>query len=293
MLRPTTREERVNCPICAGPGSRDFAVSNGMKIVRCEGCGLLYVNPRGSSEAHAAHFEDEYIKDEKRATVDFISFREESLKREADIIKKLLPRGGRLLDIGAASGAFLKCFKGDPRWKAEGVEPSRFAAEFACKELGLKVHQGFLIDQKFPSSSFDVLTSLDTFMLHPEPEKDLKEMARILKPGGLLAVEIPGLSFRLFKNKGVVCRLLYGVPVKLNAGVHLYYYSKETLSRLCAKFGFEVAGSYPERSPSYGPVPFRMVTAAYYSLTGLLYRVSSGAINACPKEFIVFRKRGA
>lgn len=293
MLETVVREERVKCPTCISSGSRDFAVSNGMKIVCCDACGLLYVNPRGSSEAHAAHFKNEYITDEKRATVDFISFREESLKREADIIKKLLPQGGRLLDVGAASGAFLKCFKGDPRWKAEGVEPSKFAAEFAFKELGIEVHQGFLMEQKFPSSSFDVLTSLDTFMFHPQPGEDLMEMARILKPGGLLAIEIPGLSFRLFKNKGVICRLLYGVPVKLNAGVHLYYYSKETLSHLCSKFGFEIAFTYPERSPSYGLLPFRMATAAYYFLTSLLYRVSSGAINACPKEFIIFRKKGA
>jgi SAM-dependent methyltransferase len=128
-------------------------------------------------------------------------------------------------------------------------------------------------------------------MLHPEPAEDLAEMVRILRPGGLLAMEIPGLWFRLHKNRGLLCRLLYGVPVKLNTRVHLYFYSRRTLMRLCATHGLDLVASYPERSPAHGPRPFRAVASAYFAITAMIYRASSGVWNAAPKEFIIFRKR--
>jgi SAM-dependent methyltransferase len=222
-----------------------------------------------------------------------MSFREESLEREARVLREILPGGGRLLDVGAASGAFLKLFRDDPAWQAEGVEPSLFAVQYARERLGLVVHTGFLREQHFPDEAFDVLTSLDAFMLHPEPNEDLGEMARILAPGGYLAIEIPGLWFRLHKNKGLLCRLLYGVPVRLNSREHMYFYSRKTLARLCARHGLDLVASYPEQSPVHGPRLLRAFTSAYYLISSALYRLSGAALNAAPKELIVFRKRAA
>ncbi|MEO6324586.1 MAG: class I SAM-dependent methyltransferase, partial [Thermoanaerobaculia bacterium] len=268
-----------------------FALSDGLKIVRCHGCGLLFVNPRPNAASVAEHFEKEYVRDEGRATRELMSFREESLQREALFLRRMLPEGGRLLDVGAASGAFLRLFLDDPAWKAEGVEPSVFAARYAREKLGLTVSTGFLRDQRFSSGSFDVITSLDAFMLHAEPNEDLAEMARILRPGGLLAIEIPGLWFRLHKNKGLLCRLLYGVPVRLNPREHLYYYSRETLARLCEKHGLDLVASHPERSPAHGSAVFRGFASAYYAASAALYRLSHAALHLAPKELLVFRKR--
>ncbi len=278
------------CPLCHDESFSLFAESNGFRIVECPRCTLKFVNPRPSEQEIKNHFENEYIDDEKRVDVDFTSYREKSLHREAEAIKKLLDSGGRLLDLGAASGYFLSCFSDSPEWDVEGVEPSRYAAASAQRKYGVNVHQGFLSDQNFAGEAFDIITSLDSFCFHPNPGKDLREIVRILKPGGFFCVEIPGLNFRLLKNKGLVARLVYGERVRLNAGVHLFYYSRSTLGAFAEKFGLEESCFFPEQSPLYGNIAIRFLNHAYYLFSAATYRLSNGNLNVVPKEFIIYRK---
>jgi colanic acid biosynthesis glycosyl transferase WcaI len=280
----------TDCPICGPVSSSLFQMENGFRIVRCDGCGLLYVNPRLSREELAEHFREEYIADDERAETNFTSFREASLRRECLRLRELLPRGGRLVDVGAASGAFLTCFDGYEEWNVEGIEPSRYAAQYAREKFGLTVHQGFLRDRRYHAASFDVVTCLDTFSYIPDPNGELAEIRRILKPGGFLAVEIPGLRFRLLKNTGIAARILYGAPSRLDPDLHLYYYSGETLSRLVGKHGFSLTASSPEQSPLYGSWAFRLLTESWYRLSAGTYVLTNGRVNVVPKEFLVYRK---
>lgn len=281
------------CVVCGGTRYRHFLISNGRAIIRCMDCGLLFVTPRPSEAELRDLFENEYIKDDRRIKHDFTEMRLDSLKREAQLIKKLLPNGGHLLDLGTASGAFLRQFARVPGWYVEGVEPSKFGAQAAAMATGLKVHHGFLREQDFPDATFNVVTSLDAFFFHPDPRADLAEIARILKNEGILAIEIPGLRFRLLKNSGLLCRLLYGVPARLNAGVHLFYYSRGTLGRLVQQFGFVELEAYPERSPVCGDARMKLGKALYFRITSFLYKITAGYFNLAPKEFVLYRKTEA
>ena len=282
--------EPVHCAIC-GPGhARPWGRSNGTLIMQCANCGLYHVEQRARTADVSEFYRADYIADTNRAETEMIGFRAASLRREAARINRLQPDGGRLLDVGASSGTFLHQFSELNHWHVEGVEPSAFAVKYARERFGLTIHQGFLHDQHFDSNSFDCVTSLDTFMLHPEPAADLQEMARILKPGGMLAMEIPGLRFRMLKNSGPVCRVLYGVPISLNAGVHLYYYTRRTLTRLMEQHGFEFARSWAEQMPESGNAVSQFGKWAYFRATDLAYRLTSGWCHVAPKEFIVFKK---
>lgn len=279
------------CPLCKGRRLDDYLESNGRSIVQCKNCGLLFVNPRPGQAAIRKLFLNEYIESEERVSEHFTDWRHDSLKREAALVQELLPAGGRLLDLGTASGAFLGFFCGQDHWHVEGIEPSAYAARSASERYGVPVHPGFLQDRQYPDNSFDVVTSLDAFMFHPQPQEDLAEIARILRPGGLLAVEIPGLRFRLLKNSGLLCRLIYGAPARLNAGVHLFYYSRETLGRLMAQHGMREELGVPERSPLHGSTVFRLLSKSYYAVASAAYRITSGASWVpVPKEFLIYRK---
>ena len=284
------RPEPVHCAICGPARYEPFGVSNGIRIVQCKGCGLYHVEERASESAVADFYRDDYISDQHRAEVQMISHRKSSLRRESRRLRNMFPDGAQLLDIGAASGTFLRQFEGVPNWQVEGVEPSDYAVRFARDRFGLTIHHGFLHEQRFNDASFDVVTSLDTFMLHPNPNEDLDEIHRILRPGGLFAAEIPGLTFRMLKNSGVVCRVLYGVPVSLNAGVHLYYYSRETLSRLAGMHGFELVASWAEQMPESGNTVSRFSKWSYYAATNAAYRLTGGRFHLAPKEFLIFRR---
>ncbi|MFC1706939.1 class I SAM-dependent methyltransferase [Planctomycetota bacterium] len=239
-------------------------------------------------------FADEYIETEEQLEEHFTQWRLAALSREATCLRELCPEGGRLLDVGTASGTFLAQFAGYPHWQVEGVEPSRFAAERAAARHGVPVHAGFLQDQGFPSDSFDVVTSLDAFCLHSDPVADLAEISRVLRPRGLLGIEIPGLSLRLLKNSGLLARLRYGVSARLNAGVHLFYYSRQTLGALTAAHGFGEVLTRPEQSPVYGSAGLRLLNRLYFGVTSSLYRMTSGAgWVPIPKEFLVYRRENA
>lgn len=279
------------CPACNSSNHPEYLQSNGKTVERCKHCGLLFTNPRPSEDAIAKHFQEEYIEDEQRFENDFISLREGSLLREAERIQACFPVGGRLLDVGTASGVFLSYFKDKKDWHVEGVEPSRYAARRAAERWSVPVHQGFLREQSFNDASFNVVASLDTFYFHPEPNRDLAEIARLLQPGGVFAVEIPGLNFRILKNTGLISRLIYGVPARLNAGVHLFFYNRRTLSMMLGKHGFKLIKSWPEQSPVYGSAARRWLNSAYYLTTAALYRLSNGHLNLAPKEFLLYIKK--
>lgn len=280
-----------NCPACNSGDHPKYLESDGKVIERCRQCGLMFTNPQPTEDAIAKHFQEEYIEDLRRFENDFISLREASLQREAERLKAYYPAGARLLDVGTASGVFLSYFDQSKGWRVEGIEPSRYAARRASERWHVRVHQGFLREQGFKDACFDVVTSLDTFCFHPEPNKDLQEIARILQPGGIFAVEIPGLNFRLLKNTGVLSRLIYGVPAQLNPSVHLFFYSRSTLSLMLGKYGFELIRAWPEQSPVYGSGMVRWLNALFYKSSAAIYHLTGGLLNLAPKEFLLYRKK--
>ncbi len=281
---------QANCPICGPNQTSPVGVSNGLPIVKCQGCNLTYVSECPPLEHTQEFFQEEYIKDSESARELYVDFRRKSLERGARRIRELMPKGGRLLDVGTASGFFLTQFRDDCDWTVEGVEPSRFSAEFARQEFGLTVHQGFLSDQKFPESTFNVVCSLDAFVLHRQPRKDMQEFYRVLAPGGLLAIEIPGHRFRMMTGSGLLYRMLRGPSLRLAAGVNFYYFTRATLTQLATLEGFEFIASHPEGMPAKGNRFSQAAREAYNIASGALYRVTKGNVNFSAKELCIFRK---
>ncbi|SDY45755.1 Methyltransferase domain-containing protein [Saccharopolyspora shandongensis] len=106
------------------------------------------------------------------------------------------PSGGLVLDVGCGPGnvtAQLGRAVG-PAGLAIGVDVSRpMLARAARTETADNV--GFIRadarDLPFPDGTFDLVTSLAALQLIPEPHEVLGGMARVLAPGGWLAVMVP------------------------------------------------------------------------------------------------------
>lgn len=282
--------EHVACPVC-GPNPTDFiGTSNNLPIVRCCGCDLVFVSEYFPTECTQDFFREKHMKDSDAIRINYVNYRQNSLTREAARIRRLVPQGGRLLDVGTASGFFLQQFQGQTDWQVEGVEPSRVSAEFARREFGLKIHEGFLSDHKFPEASFDVVCSLDAFSCHRQPREDMQEFYRIVAPGGLLAIEIPGHRFRVLFGSMLFRHKSKDNSLRLNAGVNFFYYTRATLCRLAALAGFEFVESHPEAMPSTFSGISQLGRKAYDIVAGILYRITTGHWNICAKELIIFRK---
>src|SRR5947209_12443277 len=109
-----------------------------------------------------------------------------------------VPQGGVVLDVGAGPGAITATLghAAGPDGLALGVDVSEPMLARAVRAAAAP-QVGFLRAdaQRLPfrDQSFDVAVSIAVFQLIPDPAAALSEIARVLKPGGRLAVMIPTL----------------------------------------------------------------------------------------------------
>lgn len=290
LLEPgALRPELPNCPVCGVRTVLRYCVSEGRQILRCGTCQVLFVWPRPNSELIRSYFSNTYIADLDRTDFDFGYARRAMLERHASRIKQLLPLGGRLLDVGTASGCFLTCMK-DDRWLLEGLEPSGLAAKVASSRTGAQIHHGYITEVKLPSDSYDVVTSLDEFYFHEDPNRDIQEIRRILKTQGIIIMELPNLRFRLLKNTGIFARIVYGPWRSLNAREHIFFYSRRAIIDLMKRYDFDLVSVFPEQSPHSRKVTLRVLNDIYFAVARSLYRLGGVAEILVPKELFIFRK---
>lgn len=99
----------------------------------------------------------------------------------------------RLLDAGCGTGFNLLALARLGR--ATGIDLAPEAIRF-CRERGVRVARAGLLALPFPPGAFDVVTSFDV-IYHDWVSDDraaVSEMARVLRPGGVLLVRVPALE---------------------------------------------------------------------------------------------------
>jgi SAM-dependent methyltransferase len=196
-----------------------------------------------------------------------------------------------VLDIGCATGTFFENFIG-PTWHLYGVETSPLGVELARSRYGAEVFCGTLREAGYPSAFFDVVSILDTLFLLPDPRAELIEIKRILKDEGLLAVEIPGLSYRLFlRDRGPVSWVLNGKWSRMSTDSwHLYYFSPSTLNLLLTSVGFRVVKAIPEQASLGRRGVARTLNDLHFALARLLFKATAGRFSIAGKELYLAMK---
>ncbi len=99
----------------------------------------------------------------------------------------------RILDCGCGTGSNLEMLR--PYGAAVGFDLTRIGTEFA-RAHGHKVAQASIGEIPFRTGVFDLATSFDVFQVLPDAvEKSaIREMARVLKPGGWLLLHVAALQ---------------------------------------------------------------------------------------------------
>jgi len=216
---PKTKEDFIN--IYSSSSSEVFYE----RVLRCKKCGFIYLSPRPRREliinGYSLAQDLRYVSQEKGRQITFKS----CLKG----IKRLC-KEGRLLDIGAASGIFVK-MASNAGYQAFGVEPSVWMCEYAKKHYNASVLPGTLEDAKFEDCSFDIITMWDVLEHVTDPMRTLKEVKRILKPGGLLVINYPRIDDPLAR--------IFGKKWWFLLSIHLVYFTPKTLSAYLELLGFK------------------------------------------------------
>ncbi len=228
----------VPCALCGGWDAELVRRAAPYAIVRCRGCGLVYLSPRPTPEATAAIYGPTYFESQSAALPGYASYARarRSLESEAAakmaMVERQITPPARLLDHGCGTGVFLEAAvrRG---YDAVGLDVSRYAIETLVRERGLPAEQGTLESGWGRDASFDVVTSWDVLEHVPDPRETLAAIARVLRPGGVLVATTPdvaGLDARLLGRRW------YGFT---KVPEHYYYYSRRTFGTLLRGAGLE------------------------------------------------------
>lgn len=204
-------------------------------LVKCEHCGLMYLNPRPTVDEIGAFYPQDYrnfqgaIEDEKFALLRWM--RNKKMVQRRKMVEKYSKRkSGRILDVGCSTGLFLNEMQKN-NWHAQGVEPTPSAAEYAKKRFSLDIFQGFLEQSNYEEESFDVVTFWDVLEHSFSPRQDLKKTFQLLCTGGLVAINIP--------NWDSPDRKIFGPNwIGLDPPRHLYIFTRTSLDQLLIQTGF-------------------------------------------------------
>jgi SAM-dependent methyltransferase len=191
-------------------------------MITCDECGTLYAQ-RLPDAAEAMDY-DSYYSPTNLSVSDFIQKRVEEIVAGFSGYRQT----NRLLELGFGSGVMLRA-AARAGWVAEGVEISRTATEYARAE-GFKVFCGDLSEAEYPAGYFDVIIASELLEHVDDPGRVVAEMARILRPGGLLWATTPN-------SEGLSARVL-GLNWTTVSPDHLHLFSRKGISKLLRGAGF-------------------------------------------------------
>jgi len=151
--------------------------------------------------------------------------------------QRLLPAGGRVLDIGCASGGLLALLRPHAGHLA-GLDPSASAAH-AAAQIADHVVQGALEDPGLPfeAGSFDLVVLADVLEHVADPAAGLARAMRWCRPaGGAILVSVPNVAHWQAR-----LTLLRGRWPQCDSGTfdasHLRWFTRDTLAALLAGAG--------------------------------------------------------
>lgn len=272
-----------DCPVCEVPPTKRIGRRGGAahreglgvecEIWRCRSCGLIFPNPMpipvGGLEQHYYLLPDDYFQNHdqgEKAQAATIMLR---------VAEELAGSGGQLLDVGAGRGEVLRAAR-ESGWNAIGIEPSPTFAEHAASYSGASVRREPIERCGFDNDSFDVVI-LGAVLEHLyNPDETIREIARVLRPGGALFVDVPneeGLYFRM-GNLYQKLRLRNWVvnTAPTFSPFHLFGFGPRSLRALLAKHGLR-----PVNWHVYGG---RAMVPARGGAVGALERLAAHAVTA-------------
>jgi len=227
----------VPCPLCDGGRHDEERWVRGFRLARCRDCGMVFVNPQPSAETLAAGYNAENgLSDLIGGRSDKVAFYEtwfsdRDRRRWRTVLDRMARRvgRGRLLEYGCGP-AMVGQLAADDGWQVDAIDIGAWIQQLQS-ERSFPLHVGTLREQDWPTGHFDAVYAQDVLEHLQRPRDELDELARLLRPGGVLYVHVPNyasLTIRLG-----VSRFAYNEPLG-----HLNYFTPATLRRMLRRTGF-------------------------------------------------------
>jgi 2-polyprenyl-3-methyl-5-hydroxy-6-metoxy-1,4-benzoquinol methylase len=200
-----------------------------LAVTCCTRCGLAYVDPLPTADELCDFYARRYRAEYKKAIEPRLKHVYRAGRVALERLRRLAPHvapPARTLDCGAGGGEFVYLLA-SCGYRASGIEPNDGYREHACRQYGVDLRPGTVDTAEFPDAEFDLITVFHALEHFRDPAGGLRRLARWLKPGGMLCVEVPNAL------------TLVSSPSNLYHRAHLFYFAAEPLGRLAGLCGLE------------------------------------------------------
>jgi SAM-dependent methyltransferase len=155
------------------------------------------------------------------------------------LLERYLPARGdglRLLDVGCGTGHHMARLR-ERGFEVAGIDGSDGMLSHArANNPGADIRHSDVEEMDFPSGSFDFILCVEVLRYLPNPTAALREMARVLKPGGIcLATAAPALNLNGY---WLVNRVANALPVGDLVRLKQFFTTAGRLRRDCKVAGF-------------------------------------------------------
>ncbi len=235
------------CYNCRTTDSAYYAEENGYTLIKCAGCGLVYLkNPPGLSEITQAHVQGLHHGEKTIQTTG--KYNPAAIKRYRRVLRDLFPAGFydncSWLDIGCGHGEFIEALTqaGPNSLHIVGSEPN-IHKQHSASARGLDVS---FIDLDSHERFYNGVSLLNVYSHLPDPPAFLAKIRNILAPDGELLLET-GDTARF--SAADHYRPFY-LPD------HISFASEEIVTDILRRVGFEIVAvrKYPHPDVELSPV---------------------------------------
>jgi SAM-dependent methyltransferase len=262
-----TDEDNI-CPICgsaslvstslAGP-DRLLGTPGFFTVIRCPACGTGRTRPVASASELASFYPSWYHAHSQAEGVAYraawrfgqaIRWRKAFRSWPLSVLARQSP--GTALDVGCGRGDLGAALIARG-WKVAGVDPSSSAVELA-RGRGIEAEVGTVFDIDPGGQRFDAVTMLHSLEHVVDPVEDLRAAYSLLRPGGVLVVELPNFDAWQRRRMG-------SFWFHLDLPRHRTHFTAEALRVACKKSGFEAIDVRDKSDPGalLGTLQYRFV----------------------------------
>ena len=236
----------------------------------CKKCGLVITSPRIAPSSlpeyydrfyHVLNYGHLHVHDQQAL------FRLWQGNKIYRMLKPYLPdkKELSLLEIGAGTGNVLKEFtaeaaKEEVAVSAEGTEYSYDCIE-ECRQAGVNIVYGDLDTMIAKGGTYDVLILSHVFEHFTDLKAEMSKIKKLIKPEGLLYIEVPGLC-----NIGNIATYNFDF-LEYVIHAHMYNFNRVSLTAVLAEGGFETLAANEKAEAVFRPCDNAAVvdTSANYS----------------------------
>ncbi len=226
------------CEVCSAETgfeliSNELRYGTGRSVSRCTACSLAFLHPKMTPEEERRFYEEEYgviLSNEKGCTPEELYEKQiPDAQMYLSWSTPYISSADSCLEIGCASGYFLDTLAPHVA-SVTGLESHAQLSSF-CESRGITMLNSL---EDSAENSYDIVFLFFVFEHIGEPRNFLRAITRVLRPEGKIIMVVPNINDALYSRYDIPAFIpFYFTPA------HHFYYSPETLEKMCASCDLE------------------------------------------------------